>query len=104
MQQIINQLRRLQPKLILGYGSKYTNVKKGINKISDLDLIIVSNQFDGISYNHRKEIIKNMLGKNFDTINLTIKEYNDLLDKKSSVVLRALKEGKIIYENGRNNL
>lgn len=101
---VIAKLECINPTLIIGYGSKFTNTKKGINLKSDIDLIIVSDYFSNMSCCKRTEIIKKYIGGIFDTVNLTCKEYKYLLLKKSSLVKIALKEGKVIYKNGRRNL
>ena len=47
---ILREFRWLNPKLIIGFGSKYTGLKGGINKIGDVDLLIVSDYFNNMSY------------------------------------------------------
>lgn len=99
MDNISEKLKWINPIMIIGYGSKYTGIKKGITAISDIDLIIVSNFFSNMCHEKRKNIISGCLGEGYDTINITMEEFVSQNKKNTSIVNIALKEGVILYES-----
>lgn len=99
MGQKIDNLKLFNPKLIIGFGSKYTKIKKGINKNTDIDLIIVSEYFKDVSNLHRKSIIKNVLGNKYDILPLTVTEFKRIKRNKLSIVNLALNEGEVLFKD-----
>jgi len=102
MQKLVIKLKELRPKLIMGFGSTFTGKKKGINKLSDVDILIVSDLFKNISQFHRKTMINNILGTLYDTVNLTVEEYRYMLKNRNERFC-PLSKGAILYQNGKNN-
>ena len=100
MTNFISKLKWLRPKIVIGFGSKYTFVKTGINKHRDTDLIIVSDYFKKMSYGYRKKTIQKILGDNFDIVPLDNMEFNRIKKNKSSIVNIALNNGRVLYQDG----
>ena len=84
-------------RIIIGYGSAITGIKKGIFQKHDIDIILVSDVFCSMSNYRRLEMIQEKLGEEFDVIPLTNKEHENLRKKRESVVNIALNEGKVLY-------
>ena len=66
------------------------------NSVNDIDLIIVSDSFIGISLSKRKRLIKKN-NKKLDPICLTKKEFEKLRLSESSLWNELLNNGKLIY-------
>ncbi|MCD7972243.1 MAG: hypothetical protein LUG18_06190 [Candidatus Azobacteroides sp.] len=67
-----------------------------VNCINDIDLLIVSNSFKGISISKRKDLIKKNNNK-IDPICLTIKDFEKLKMSESTLWLELIKNGILIY-------
>jgi len=91
-----NLIGEFDIKIIIGYGSAITGIKKGIFQKHDIDIILVSDVFCSMSNSRRREIIREKLGEEFDVIPLTNKEYENLRKKKESVVNIALNKGRVL--------
>jgi len=94
-------LDQFKINLVIGFGSSFTGQKKGLTAAKDIDLIIVSNFFQSMSLQKRKEMIVEDLGKKIDPILLTTQEYTQLLEHPQSIVNVALKEGRILFDSKR---
>lgn len=101
---LFDLIDELEISLIIGFGSEITGKKRGISKLHDMDLILVSNYFKGISTAKRSQLTKKRLMHNYDLIILTIDEYELFKKEKNSIVNVALGEGEILYDrHGSNN-
>ncbi len=96
-----NLVDALKIKLVIGFGSSFTGVRRGLTTRKDIDLIFVSDFFKSMSFDKRKKLITKYLGNRIDPIVLTIDEYNRLLKNENSIVNMALKEGRLIFDSKR---
>lgn len=94
----------LRIELVIGYGSSFTGKKRGMSERRDIDLVIVSDFFKSMSMSKRKEIVVEKFGKKTDSVPLTTQEYKKLRKNKDSLVNRALKEGRILYDAEKQSL
>lgn len=87
---IINEILNLfETKLIVQFGNKNDNA-------NDIDLLIVSNDFNFISRRKSREILKR-IDEKIDALCLTVKQFNDLKKQKSSLYSSILKTNSIKY-------
>lgn len=91
----ISRKHRLEKAVIFG-----SSVRGEFKENSDIDIIVISNEFEGKSPLKRpvKLYLEWNLDYPVDFICYTIKEFEEL-KKKPSIVREALKEGKIIELN-----
>jgi hypothetical protein len=87
----------LDIEIVIGYGSTFTGIKRGLIGRRDIDLIIVTDFFGLMSMYKRKQLVGERLGKRVDLILLTTQEYKNLRKRRQSVVNIARKEGRILY-------
>ena len=95
MRSLTNQLPLLNIDVIKIYlfGSCVTGVG------NDIDLLVISNDFEGISRAKRLEkVMLNFSGLNIDPVCITSIEFERLLKQKSFFLSEILKTALLIYE------
>jgi hypothetical protein len=91
-------LPNLDISIVYLFGSKVLSINEG----NDFDLLIVSNDFEGVSRLKRDEKIKSYFNDEIvDPICLTNKEFERLIFQKSEALAEILKNAMLIY--GREN-
>ncbi|KKN16664.1 hypothetical protein LCGC14_0973620 [marine sediment metagenome] len=101
--QIVTELLKYKPDIIILHGSTIKNVKN-LNS-SDIDLVIVSDFFNHVIFFDRIKYIQNLLNKFkpliIDAICLTSKEFINSIKKKKNLYYSLLKGYSILYNNQR---
>jgi predicted nucleotidyltransferase len=70
---------------------------------NDVDLLIISNDFEGVSRAKRQEkVMLNFLDTNVDPVCVTTNEFDRLLKQKSIFLTKILKTALLIYERKGN--
>lgn len=91
IKEIENIIDLISPMTIYSFGSNQSN--QNLNK--DFDLLIISDYFEGISRQYRKNIITNIL-RNADPICLTQEELKTQ-SKKTGIYQKIINEGTLLY-------
>jgi hypothetical protein len=87
---IVNEILNLfETKLIVQFGNKTENA-------NDIDLLIVSNDFNFISRLKARELLKR-IDEKIDALCLTVDQFNELKKQKSSLYNSILKTNSIKY-------
>jgi len=84
-------LKLFDTEFILQFGDQ-------IKKSTDIDILIVSNDFEGISTLKRREIIKR-IDSSLDPICLTVRQFDRLKDSQSSIFKCIQKSQILLYGN-----
>ena len=98
---IVKTLLSYNPKLILLHGS--LSITKDLSKSRDIDIVIVSNIFEGIIFFDRikyvQRLLSGLVNLKIDVICLTPMEFEDCL-KKKGVLYQSLTKGyTILYKS-----
>jgi uncharacterized protein len=94
-------LSNIKPKSIILFGS---TAKGTDNEDSDIDLLIIWDEFENTPNVKRRIMLRKIIGINdipLDIITCTINELNNALRDKNSFTSHIVKEGEILY--GRLN-
>lgn len=87
---VINEILNLfETKLIVQFGNNTDNAK-------DIDLLIVSNDFNFISRLKSRELLKR-IDEKIDALCLTVNQFNELKKQKCSLYNSILKTNSIKY-------
>lgn len=101
LSQIVNELLKYKPDIIILHGSISKNIKNPNS--SDIDLIIVSEIFNRVIFFDRIKYVQNLLNKfkplNIDVICLTSKEFINSIKEKKILYNSLLKGYSILYDN-----
>lgn len=90
--------KELAPELIILFGSL---AKKNFGLGSDIDIIVVSNNFSKNFQVRLKNLF--LLNETFlpiEAIGYTVKEFKNMLKKGNPIILDAMNEGVVLYEKG----
>jgi uncharacterized protein len=110
IQQLTNQLKELNPYLVLLFGSFAYGTP---NKDSDIDLLVVTNdEYTPQTFKEKHEIYKLVSQKirsvkaqiSVDLIVHTIPMYNKFIEQNSSFAKEILNHGIIIYESNHTRV
>lgn len=73
------------------------------DKSKDIDLLIVSEDFEGVSRIKRREkVILNFKNEKIDPICLSLNEYTRLVKSKSLFLKAILRKSELVYEKGHS--